>query len=74
MAAERAPTPLGDSMTHTHAANENRLAFRIFAAILVFVLLLAAVVITFGLPALGIIGVVATVAVFVALLTITAGN
>lgn len=74
MAPERALTSKGDLMTHSETANENRLAVRIFAAILFVVVVLAAVVVAFGLPALGIVGVIATVAVFAALLMITAGN
>lgn len=74
MAPERALIFQGDSMTHPDSANEKRVAFRIYAALLIVVVVAALIVIAFGLPALGLIGIVATIAVFVILLTITAGN
>ena len=65
-------------MTHPTASpaadDSNRLAMRLFAAVLLAVVLVVAAVLLFGMPALGIIGVVATVLMFVVLLGITAGN
>lgn len=61
-------------MTDLSAASDTRLAVRIFAALLLTIVVLAAIVVIFGLPALGIIGIIATIAVFAGLLAITAGN
>lgn len=65
-------------MTSDHAPDEpsdsTRLALRIFAAIAVGLVLVVLIVATFGLPALGIIGIVATLAMFVVMLAFTAGN
>lgn len=61
-------------MTHDSAPSDNRLAVRIFAILFLVVVLAAALVAIFGLPVLGLIGLVATLAVFVIMLTFTAGN
>ncbi|MDB6176594.1 hypothetical protein PAF17_03640 [Paracoccus sp. Z330] len=61
-------------MTNVSASADNRLALRIFAVLLVVLLVVAALVATFGLPVLGLIGLVLTLAVFVVMLAFTAGN
>lgn len=55
-------------------ASSKTLTFRIFAAILVTVVVAGLAVVLFGLPALGIVGLLLTVAVFGVMLAFTAGN
>ncbi len=61
-------------MNVDNADTESRLATRIYLALLVVVLLAGLSVYLFGLPALGIIGLLLTVAVFAIMLAFTAGN
>lgn len=61
-------------MTQDSAPEDNRLAIRIYIALLVVIVLAALLVVLFGLPALGIIGIVLTIVVFAIMLAFTAGN
>lgn len=54
--------------------SENRLAARILTVILMLAVLAAVTVAVFGLPALGIIGLIGTAVVWAGLLAITLGN
>ncbi len=61
-------------MSDDTASASSRLANRIFAAILAVVVLAVVLVLWLGLPALGIVGLVLTLVVFVVLLGFSAGN
>lgn len=61
-------------MTNETASDDHRLAVRLFLAVLVVVLAAALAVAVFGLPALGLIGIVLTLVMFVLMLSFTAGN
>ena len=61
-------------MTDLQAGNSTRLAMRIYLAVLVVLVVAAAIVLAFGLPALGVIGLVLTILVFAIMLAFTAGN
>lgn len=67
-----ATTSLTDD-PHATAA-ENALAARILLLVAAALVVCAVIVAVFGLPALGILGLVATAAVWAVLLTIMAGN
>ncbi|MFD1797249.1 hypothetical protein FQV27_09820 [Paracoccus aurantiacus] len=54
--------------------SENALAARLLMAVVVLLAVCAAMVALFGLPALGILGLIGTALTFAALLTIMAGN
>lgn len=65
-------------MTSHHAPDDaaanKRLAIRIHAAVLVLLVLALLLVVAFGLPALGVLGIVATLIMFAVMLSFTAGN
>lgn len=61
-------------MTHSVDKSGNRQTFRILAVVLVFVVIAALAVVLFGLPALGILGLLMTVAFFALMLAYTSGN
>lgn len=61
-------------MTHDQAPDSTRLATRIYAAVAVILVLVGLLVATFGLPALGLIGIVLTLVFFVIMLSFTSGN
>ncbi|TBN39910.1 hypothetical protein EYE42_09630 [Paracoccus subflavus] len=61
-------------MTRTHDKGDNRQTILILAAVLVALAAAALTVLFFGLPMLGIIGLVLTVAVFAVMLLFTSGN
>ncbi|AUM74838.1 hypothetical protein CYR75_11620 [Paracoccus jeotgali] len=63
---------ISDDPQATYA--ENRLAARILTVILMLAVLAAVTVAVFGLPALGIIGLIGTAVVWAGLLAITLGN
>lgn len=61
-------------MTDDTATSSTRLAVRIYLAILAVLVLGAALTWAFGLPALGLLGIVATLLVFAVMLGFTSGN
>ncbi|MCF3973156.1 hypothetical protein [Paracoccus salsus] len=61
-------------MTEDSAPDSTRLAIRIYLAVLVVLVIAALLVWTFGLPALGLIGIALTLVVFAIMLTFTSGN
>lgn len=61
-------------MTRTEDKTGNRQTLVILAAVLVALVAAALAVLTFGLPMLGIIGLVLTVVVFAVMLLFTSGN
>ncbi|RJL11685.1 hypothetical protein [Paracoccus siganidrum] len=62
-------------MTHdTTPTDDTRLTIRVLVAVLLVVILAVALVMNFGLPALGFLGLAATILVFVIMLAFTAGN
>jgi len=61
-------------MTHTADKDGNRLTLRIIALLLAVLAIAVLAAIQFGLPVLGLLGLVLTVAVFAVMLMFTAGN
>lgn len=61
-------------MSHDTATSSTRLAIRIYLAVLLVLVVAAALVWAFGWPMLGMIGIVATILVFVIMLGFAAGN
>lgn len=62
-------------MTHdATSSDDTRLMIRVLAALLLVVVLAVVLVMNFGLPALGILGLAATIVVFVIMLAFTTGN
>ncbi|MCZ0960410.1 hypothetical protein [Paracoccus benzoatiresistens] len=61
-------------MTHNADKSGNRLTFRILALLLVVVAIAILAVVQFGLPALGLLGLVLTLVVFAVMLLFAAGN
>lgn len=61
-------------MSHAADSASTRLAVRIYLAVAVVLVLAVLLVLAFGLPMLGIIGIVLTLVVFVIMLAFTAGN
>ncbi|MDO5642648.1 MAG: hypothetical protein Q4G26_09740 [Paracoccus sp. (in: a-proteobacteria)] len=66
------PTSLTDDAQASRA--ENRLAARILLVVLLALVLCAVVVVIWGLPALGILGLIGTAVVWAVLLMIMVGN
>jgi len=61
-------------MTHTADKSGNRQTVRAVALLLAVLAIAVLAVVQFGLPVLGLLGLVLTVAVFAAMLLFTAGN
>ena len=61
-------------MTEQTAPDDNRLTIRVILGLLATILIVAALVMQFGLAALGFVGIAATVVVFAIMLAFTTGN
>lgn len=61
-------------MPHASDPASTRLAIRIYLVVAVVLVLAVLLVLAFGLPVLGIVGIVLTLVMFVIMLAFTAGN